>query len=233
LQVVPQTFDLIQQAAERITEVYADDFKTELAVSRAKNDAESFADEDFLDLQHLMVCLRDEYDGRLDIADLADVLVEHLEPGRGPIVANFHGHARKNANGLSVYFPTKRYSPFYDKQDFALSGWGHVIRRANRVEAPKIETAGMAFDAKTLVTPVVRWLVCPICGGMTEVPMNVGEVGETVGTKDVRDLLSQIIASIQEVLASPTADASNWLDLPCPHCEHTFQYNVSTGETRR
>jgi hypothetical protein len=190
-------------------------------------------DEDFLDLRHLMMCMHREYDGRLDIADLADALVEHLDLERGPVVANFHGYCHENAYGLSVYFPAKRYSPFYDKQDFALSGWGRVIRRANCVKSPKIETAGTAFDTKSLLTPDVRWLVCPICCGMTEVPMNVGEVGETVGTKGVRDLLSQIIASIQEALASPTADASDWLDLPCPHCEHTFQYNVTNGETRR
>ena len=51
-----------------------------------------------------------------------------------PIVANFCGQGRPNANGLSIYFPSRGCSPFYDKQAFASSGWNQVIRLANRLE---------------------------------------------------------------------------------------------------
>jgi len=132
LRAIPKTFDKMQSLAEFVAEVYPTDLKTEIAMTRAKQDVQSFKDKDFVDLRHLMQLLRDEYDGGLKVADLANDLAEHLAPG-GPIVANFHGGRRPNANGLSIYFPPKGYSSFYDSQAFAQSGWDQVIRRVNRL----------------------------------------------------------------------------------------------------
>lgn len=234
LQAIPQTFTLLQKTAGRIAAVYMEDFKTELAITRAQRKAQRFEDQDYVDLKHLLMWVRDEYSGSLEIDALATEVIEHLGIGQGPIVANFNGRGRPNANGLSIYFPTNRYSPFYDRQAFALSGWGHVIRRANQMkELSKIETLGKAFDGRTLITPDTRWIICPICEGLAEVPLNIREIGDTVAVRGVRDLLTQIIEAIQKALASPVTTANQWIDLPCPHCEHTFQYNVETGATRR
>lgn len=135
LNAVSQTFDLIRYVAERIVEVYDEDYKTELALTRAQRYAQTFRDNDYVDLKHLMTCIRDEYDGKLEIKELADTLVNDLTLGQGTVVENFHGHRRRNANGVSIYFPVKGYSPFYDKQAFALSRWGAVICRVNRMKS--------------------------------------------------------------------------------------------------
>ena len=70
--------------------------------------------------------IRDEYDGDLPLDRMAGDLAGHLTEGM--VAANFHGMERENANGLSIYFPKNRYSPYYDKQAFADSGWNRVIR---------------------------------------------------------------------------------------------------------
>jgi hypothetical protein len=234
LHAIPSTFAKIKALSRLVADVYTTDFKTELAVTRAQQDAEDFDDEDYVDLRHLMQCIGDEYYGAWEVGDLAGELFEHLTPeaSASPIVANFHGLGRPNANGLSIYFPAKRYSPFYDKQAFTLSGWNKVVRRANRMEAPEIKAVAEGADTRT-VSPATHLIVCPICEGVTEVPANIAEIGETIGARRVRDLVEQIAAAIQEALESPTAEASQWLDLPCPHCTHTFQYNVKTKEMRR
>ncbi|MBN1877885.1 MAG: hypothetical protein JXA33_26930 [Anaerolineae bacterium] len=233
LQAMPQTFAQMKTLSERLAEVYESDLKTELAVTRAQRDTETFQDADYVDLRHWLQCLRDEYAGALEIGELANNLVEHLMPqaSQSPIVANFRGMGRQNANGLSIYFPSRRYSPFYDKQAFTLSGWNKVIRRANRMKAPELRAVSGSTDTRAV--PATQVIVCPICEGTTEVPANIAEIGETVATKGVRDLVEQIITLIQQALASPTVEANQWLDLPCSHCDHIFQYNVKTGETRR
>jgi hypothetical protein len=148
LRMIPQTFSLIYKASKRIAEVYADDFKTELAITRAHKDVGTFKDKDYVDLRHLMTCIRDEYSGPLDIDRLANNLFNHLAVECGPIIANFHGYGQKNANGLSIYFPARQYSPFYDNQDFASSGWGDVIRQSNRMALTKMKTSATDVCSK-------------------------------------------------------------------------------------
>ncbi|MBD3309504.1 hypothetical protein GF348_24205 [candidate division KSB3 bacterium] len=234
LHTIPRTFAKIKALSGLVAGVYTTDFKTELAVTRAQRDAEDFEDEDYVDLRHLMQCIRDEYSGSLEVRDLASDLVEHLTPEAtaSPIVENFHGLGRPNANGLSIYFPTKRYSPFYDKQAFTLSGWNKVIRRANRVKAPELKAVAESAGTRA-ASSTAHLIVCPVCEGVIQVPANIAEIGETVETGPVRDLVEQIVAAIQQALASPTAEASQWIDLSCLHCGHTFHYYVKTGETRR
>jgi hypothetical protein len=232
LHAVPQTFARIKTLAELVAQVYSTDIKTEIAITHAKYDVQDFEDEDYVDLRHLMQCLANEYDGNLQVGDLANELAEHLGSG-SPIVANFHGYGRPDANGLSIYFPARRYSPFYDKQAFTLSSWNKVIRRANRVKAPEIRATSQPADTRTTRSADVYQITCPICEGLTVVPSNIGAIGLTVATRGVRDLVTQMVTAIQQALASPTTEANQWVDLPCPHCNHLFQYNVETGETRR
>lgn len=130
------TFEKMKYISELIAENYSSDINTELAISRAKQKSKCFKDEDSVDLRDLMKKIRDAYSGDLPLADMADDIIKHLEPeaGNGPVTANFHGLSRPWANGLSIYFPPKRYSLFYDKQAFTASGWNRVIRKANCLE---------------------------------------------------------------------------------------------------
>ena len=80
-----------------------------------------------------MQLVRDEYGGIRQVGELADKMAEHLalDPSRGLIVSNFHGSARPNANGLSIYFPLRGCSPFYAQEVFADSDWHKVIQQVN------------------------------------------------------------------------------------------------------
>lgn len=133
LRAVPQTFSKIKALSSLVADAYSLDFYTERAVLRARGRAQTFEDEDSLDLRHFMEILRDEYNGALRVRDLADDLVHHLSNATvdSPIVANFSGIRRPNANGLSIYFPSRGCSPFYEHQTFAESGWNKVICSAN------------------------------------------------------------------------------------------------------
>jgi hypothetical protein len=235
LQLMPETFSKVKALSGLVTQAYlSQDFKTEIAIMRAKQSAQGFTDTDYVDLQHLVRLVRDEYTGDLKVADLAGDLFEHLtseKPG-SPIVKNFRGRGRPEANGLSIYFPARRYSPFYDRQVFALSGWNRVIRQANRLKAPQVTPVDQLSGDQATRTVDVRRIICSICDGVVDVPTNIGEVGLTIGTKTIRDIVTQIAMAIQQALASPTTESNSWIDLPCPHCGHTFQYNVKTEGTR-
>jgi hypothetical protein len=139
LQAVPATFEKVKSLSAKIADVYAIDFMTELAMGRAKQRGQTFRDEDYVDLLHFVQLLASEYTGTTNLRAVATDLAEHLANGTSsPIVANYHGHSRPDAHGLSIYLPVRRYSPFYDRQDFALSGWGTVIRCLNHVKEPAL-----------------------------------------------------------------------------------------------
>jgi hypothetical protein len=137
LRALPETFRKVNALAELATGAFDKDVKIEIALGRAKHRVECFEDKDFADLRHLAQLMRSEYNGTSQVTDLALDLVEHLQMGisSGPIVANFHGLGRPNANGLSIYFPSKGYSPYYDRQDFASSGWNNLVRKVNQVKS--------------------------------------------------------------------------------------------------
>jgi hypothetical protein len=234
LQAIPQTFDKVKGLSKLVLETYSMNSKVRDSLRNAMIDAESFWDTDFVDLRNLMQRLGAEYHAS-NLANLADDLTNHLEPKArgGPIVENFHGSRHRNANGMSIYFPAKRYSPFYDGQAFVLSGWNKVIRCANGMKAPRLTAIAQPEGHQIARSVDSRQIICPICEGQTVVPTNIGEIGLTIATKGVRDLVTQIVTAIHLALTSPTTEANQWIDLPCPHCNHTFQYNIKTGETRR
>ena len=59
LPVIPQTFNKVKTLAEVIISAYLnEDFRSELAMTRAKQDVQSFEDEDYVDLRHLMELLQ-------------------------------------------------------------------------------------------------------------------------------------------------------------------------------
>ncbi len=237
LQAMPMTYEKVTALSEAINTLYSTDFKTELAVGRAKNRTLTFSDEDYIDLAHFAQLLANEYTGTANLRALAVDLVTHLmadTPG-SPVIANYHGQGRPNANGLSIYFPARRYSPFYDRQDFTLSGWGNVVRRVNQIPEPVIagidDEANNALQKGGLTDPLS--IRCPICGAQMKLPSNLEGISLTIATKSIRDALTEMMDLLRRALASPTAESNVWIDLPCPNCRHTFQYNLHTGESRR
>ena len=118
LSLIEETVVKIRALSELILDAYRTDFHTELAVLRGRQFAQSFRDKDSLDARHLMQLVRDEYGGTRKVKELADSIVEHLalEGSGGPVIANFHGSACPNANGLSVYFPCVDALPFMHKR---------------------------------------------------------------------------------------------------------------------
>ena len=138
LNAIPRTVERIKTLSSLILSTYGNGYHTEFALERGRRKAQSFRDEDYLDLRHFMEIMRDEYDGSFPINNLAKELASHLDVNTcdGPIVANFHGLGRENARGLSIYFPPRDCSPFYCRQAFADSGWEQIIRRANYLNPP-------------------------------------------------------------------------------------------------
>lgn len=136
LRALPETFRKVNALAELATNAFDKDVKIEIALGRAKQRVECFEDGDFADLRHLAQLMRSEYNGTSQVTELALDLVEHLQVGvsGGPIVANFHGLGRPNANGLSIYFPPRGYSAYYDRQEFAHGGWSKFVRKINQIK---------------------------------------------------------------------------------------------------
>lgn len=237
LQAMPTTFEKMKSLANKIADDYATDFMTELAMGRAKQRAQTFRDEDYVDLLDFAQLLASEYTGTTNLRSLATDLAEHLSNGRAgsPIVANYHGHSRPDAQGLSIYLPARSYSPFYDRQDFALSGWGSIIRRMNHVKEPSISAiADQMENAPKKGGPTDTFLIqCPICRAQMELPSNLEAVSVTIATKSVRDMLAEMMDMLRTAFASPNTESNAWIDLPCPNCRHTFQYNFRTGESRK
>ena len=68
--------------------------------------------------------------------DSAQALLGELTPGSGrTILANVAqgDEYAERAHGLSIYFPARGISQFYDDLDFAATGWGELIKLVNRV----------------------------------------------------------------------------------------------------
>jgi hypothetical protein len=234
LSAVTDSFEHLRRLAEAVASHY-EDIYIERTINRIRHRVQRFTDKDYSDLRHLMQLFHNEYAGKLKVDEVASQLDEHLSVGAtgSPIVANFAGASRPNAHGLSIYLPTSGCSPFYNKQALARSGWYRVIQHANQIDPPVLRITAVNQEKTRAAASDIHSITCPICGGVIEVPDNIAEIGETVVTKGVRDRMEQIIAAIQHALSSPAAQARQWIDLPCPHCSHTFQYDAKTKETRR
>ena len=111
------------------------DLYTEIAVARARRDVQRFRDKDYIDLYDFTRLLKTEYGGTQNTRDVAKQLIDTLHPSSPttPIVANYRGATRPNANGLSIYFPWDGCSQYYGDIDFADTGWKDWLHQVNRV----------------------------------------------------------------------------------------------------
>lgn len=122
--------DKINVLVKHIQNNFNSDRMLRFAIEYARNHAQTFQDTDYLDLKHLLEILKDEHGPDNDLCRLIDnILVEFTSPGEELIVANFHGAFSPHANGISIYFPPRLYSQYYEKQRFVSSGWNGLIRK--------------------------------------------------------------------------------------------------------
>jgi hypothetical protein len=111
------------------------------ALSDAKQEALAFEDDEYKDLADFLDLFLQAYrDGKLAVRERAQALRAHLDLGRGPVIANV-AQGRSNdgrdlaqhAHGISIYFPWRQPSPFYETLDFMQTRWLDLIRMVNRV----------------------------------------------------------------------------------------------------
>ncbi len=114
----------------------AGDRTSRWALLDAKQSALSFRDPEYLDLGDFL----DRFVGahpnpEATVVQSAQALRETLEPGAGVVLANeTGGHRFKDrAHGVSIYFPIREQSQFYDGLDFASYGWPELVRLVNGV----------------------------------------------------------------------------------------------------
>jgi hypothetical protein len=130
-----QTFDLVGELARTLArpEVFQNT-KVQMALRRARDGVKRFHDRDVADLLDWCQIVRRETKGRAGAPFRSTLLAlqEHLEPGRGVVVANQArgGDDLDRIHGLSIYWPQDSYSPVYDSLDFAASGWGTLVQQA-------------------------------------------------------------------------------------------------------
>ena len=87
---------------------------------KALRSAQSFTDRDYVDLAHFCGLLA-EYDQEGVIAVAARAVAELLSGESSPVIAEaHHGTNVQHATGLSIYLPTRIFSPLYCGLDFAL-----------------------------------------------------------------------------------------------------------------
>jgi hypothetical protein len=137
LQSIPGAIEKIRNVAEVVEKTYSHDSRVELAIGRARKRSQTFRDLDYIDFRHFTEQFSLEYSGENELLSAQlEILVQCLTPGsvNGVIFDNFHGAGRPNANGISVYFPTQYYSPYYDKQKFAVSGWNRMLKQVNEIK---------------------------------------------------------------------------------------------------
>ena len=137
LSKLPTTFDRLKGLSELFRQTLETDRLVKSAFCMARGQAKRFRDPDSVDLKQLAGLMRDEYIGDGPLSTLADELDKHLVLGEtdSPIIANFSGPQRSWANGISIYFPADNYSPYYDRLNFARSGWNLVLRQVKSVDA--------------------------------------------------------------------------------------------------
>lgn len=133
LQALPELFIRLSSFSETLVANYHLNFSLERGFLYAKQDVERFKDKDYTDLLALLKQIDKWYELKDKISQEIHELVEYLQSGQSPIIANWHGSAHPNACGLSIYLPFLGCSPYYDKQDFASSGWNRVIKYVNRL----------------------------------------------------------------------------------------------------
>jgi hypothetical protein len=125
----------VAHLSKRLHTLYAQDLYTERAVKAARKRAQRFEDADYVDLYDLVWRIGDAYDGDEDLLEAVEAVLSHLTSDRGQtaILADVHISQLKGAHGLSIYFPDKGCSQYYNDLDFARLGWGAWLRYVNQV----------------------------------------------------------------------------------------------------
>lgn len=79
----------------------------------------------------------------------------------------------------------------------------------------------------------MRKIKCPHCNWVRSVPTS--EIGNKSIASIVREgeRIKVLAEKIRSMLADLQLDEANaWIDLICPNCENSYQYNVRTRKTR-
>jgi hypothetical protein len=139
LTVVEELAEAVGRLASVLRQLLAEkDFDVEKALSYAKRKVVRFRDNDCVDLYDFLKILRDEYAGnRTELITVLDEIIDLMTLDIEPklVVANVTSGLRfSRVKGLSIYSPFKGYSKFYNRSDFASSGWGEFIRVYNNVD---------------------------------------------------------------------------------------------------
>ena len=104
----------------------------EFIIGRAARKAQAFADADYKDLGHFCKLVAQYADQVPELQRRAMAVLEFLDPaGEGAfVVAEQHrGTRTSQAHGVSVYFPSRTISPFYQRLDWAvLSRWDDMLQ---------------------------------------------------------------------------------------------------------
>jgi Clostripain family len=138
LAVIEKLAEAVGRLATLLRQLLAEnDIYAEIAIARALRQAVHFDDEDFVDLYDFVKHLRDGYTGNsTELTMVLDELINFIKLEYEPqlILANVaFGRRVSCAMGLSIYLPLRGCSQFYDRSDFAKSGWGEFIRFHNKV----------------------------------------------------------------------------------------------------
>ncbi len=124
-----EVFQATEVLSAQVVAQLKKDHSLERGLNWARQEAQRFEDSVSVDLVHFLQLLSKYYRGPLlpKIDEACALLLD------GGIELNWHGAARKNAHGLSIYCPGTGYSPFYERQAFAETGWNHVVKTINRI----------------------------------------------------------------------------------------------------
>ena len=96
----------------------------------------------------------------------------------------------------------------------------------------------------------IKTVACPVCGKLNEVPDNLEELVGTVAFRSnknyqnkitvIEKYLSDLRQNIRERVINlleknEKIDPNDWLDIEClnnkkPHGQHTFRFNLKTGD---
>jgi len=132
LPMMRETGRLIKAFVEAVRQ---GDGNARLALLDAKQAAFAFDDPEYIDLADFLDLFLQSYRGGDAAIERARELRAHLDPGRGPVVVNVaQGPGYKErAHGISIYFPARELSPFYETLDFVETRWIDLIRWVNRL----------------------------------------------------------------------------------------------------
>jgi len=137
LRVVEKLAQALGRLAAVLRQLIAEsDIYTESALYHTQRKVVRFKDSDFVDLYDFLKVLRDKYAGDNDeltqvIDEVMDLMIVEVEPQL--ILANVTSGVKfERVKGLSIYFPVRDYSQFYENSDFACCGWGEFLQLLNK-----------------------------------------------------------------------------------------------------